>query len=94
MAEKEGGGGRTWAVSGRCKVIEKGGINFSDVCGEELPPTATQNRPELVALGKFRPWEPGRLSSPSDAVPTAHANVRYFEASSKTKKKFGGLGWL
>ena len=88
---KEGGGGRTWAVS-EGKVIEKGGINFSDVCGEELPPTATQNRPELAG-SKFRAMGVSVVFHPlSPHVPTAHANVRYFEASPKTKKKFGGLG--
>jgi coproporphyrinogen III oxidase len=89
---KEGGGGRTWAVS-EGKVIEKGGINFSDVCGEELPPTATQNRPELAG-SKFRAMGVSVVFHPlSPHVPTAHANVRYFEASPKNKEKiwwFGG----
>ena len=63
---KEGGGGRTLAISGG-KIMEKGGINFSDVRGNELPPSATLNRPELGgskfrAMGCFRRIPPSKPS--------------------------------
>jgi coproporphyrinogen III oxidase len=41
---KEGGGGKTCAFE-QGSFLEKGGINFSDVSGESLPPTALNNRP-------------------------------------------------
>ena len=76
---EEGGGGITCAFSNG-KYLEKGGINFSDVEGSKLPPTALKERPELTgsafrALGVsvvFHPHNPN--------VPTAHANIRFFSA--------------
>ena len=41
-----GGGGRTRVISGGA-VIEKGGVNFSDVHGDQLPPSATATRPSI-----------------------------------------------
>ena len=88
----EGGGGKTWAVSNG-KWMEKGGINFSDVHGNELPKSATQNRPELVG-SKFRAMGVSVVFHPhSPHIPTAHANVRYFEANTPNGEKiwwFGG----
>jgi coproporphyrinogen III oxidase len=73
--------------------MEKGGINFSDVRGNELPKTATQNRPELVG-SKFRAMGVSVVFHPhSPHIPTAHANVRYFEANTPNGEKvwwFGG----
>ena len=34
---EEGGGGRNWAFE-KGQVLEKGGINFSDITGSQLPP--------------------------------------------------------
>ena len=45
----EGGGGRTRVLEGA--VIERAGVNFSHVRGNELPPTATARRPELAGRG-------------------------------------------
>src|SRR6185312_12411671 len=42
----EGGGGRTRVLEGG-SVFEKAGINFSQVRGTHLPPSATAQRPEL-----------------------------------------------
>ena len=39
---QEGGGGKTLSYTNG-QIIEKGGINFSDVSGNKLPKTATQN---------------------------------------------------
>ena len=89
---KEGGGGRTWAFS-KGELIEKGGINFSDVSGDQLPKAATQNRPELAG-SPFRAMGVSVVFHPLNPhIPTAHANVRYFEASPPNKEKvwwFGG----
>ena len=76
---REGGGGLSRSFS-KGDVIEKGGVNFSDVHGSSLPPSATQNRPELSGL-PFRAMGVSAVFHPYNPyVPTAHANVRYFEA--------------
>jgi coproporphyrinogen III oxidase len=89
---EEGGGGKTWAVTGG-NLIEKGGINFSDVRGDKLPQSATQNRPELAG-STFRAMGVSIVFHPDNPhVPTAHANVRYFEALTPENQKvwwFGG----
>ena len=43
----EGGGGRTRVLTDGA-VIEQGGVNFSLVSGDKLPPSATAHRPELA----------------------------------------------
>ena len=89
---EEGGGGKTWVVTNG-NLIEKGGVNFSDVRGEKLPQTATQNRPELTG-STFRAMGVSVVFHPDNPhVPTAHANVRYFEAVTPENQKvwwFGG----
>ncbi len=73
----EGGGGRTRVLAGG-KVMEKGGVAFSDVRGTRLPPSATQHRPELAG----RPWRAMGVSVVQHPVnphcPTSHMNVRFF----------------
>lgn len=74
-----GGGGRT-RVLREGAVFEQAGIGFSHVFGSNLPPTASERRPELAgcswqAMGVslvFHPRNP--------YVPTTHANVRFFVA--------------
>ena len=51
---EEGGGGTTLAFE-QGTLIEKGGVNFSDVHGKSLPPSATQGRPELEG-SPSGPW--------------------------------------
>lgn len=76
---KEGGGGKTLSFTNG-QIIEKGGINFSDVSGNKLPKTATQNRPELEGAS-FRGMGVSIVFHPDNPfIPTTHANVRYFEA--------------
>jgi coproporphyrinogen III oxidase len=72
-----GGGGRTRVLSNG-SVIEKGGVSFSDVRGNNLPPSATVNRPELAG-GTFRAMGVSLVIHPRNPyVPTSHANVRLF----------------
>jgi coproporphyrinogen III oxidase len=74
-----GGGGLTRIVE-EGNLLERGGVGFSHVTGERLPPSATAQRPELAgrafeALGVslvFHPRNP--------YVPTVHMNVRLFRA--------------
>ncbi len=74
-----GGGGRTRVMDGGA-VFEKGGINFSHVFGDNLPPSATAHRPELAGR-RFQAMGVSLVMHPANPyVPTSHANVRYFLA--------------
>ena len=73
------GGGRT-RVWEHANVLEKGGVNFSAIHGDSLPPSAAtqfqvpQGTP-FLATGVslvIHPWNPH--------IPTIHMNIRYFEA--------------
>jgi coproporphyrinogen III oxidase len=88
---EEGGGGKTRAFK-EGKFLEKGGVNFSDVEGKKLPPSALADRPELTgsafrAMGVsvvFHPFNPH--------VPTAHANIRFFSANNQDGKRTWWIG--
>ncbi len=86
------GGGRTRVLSGG-SVIEKGGVNFSHVRGDKLPPAATKKRPDLSG----KPFEAMGVSlvihPKNPLAPTSHMNVRFFVAGAETDKPiwwFGG----
>ncbi|MBS0376710.1 MAG: oxygen-dependent coproporphyrinogen oxidase [Proteobacteria bacterium] len=78
--QRPGGGGGESRVLRHGELLEQGGVGFSHVMGEGLPPSATQARPELAgasfeAMGVslvFHPLNP--------YVPTTHMNVRFFIA--------------
>ncbi len=73
----EGGGGRTRVIAGG-KLLEKGGVAFSDVRGHALPPSATVARPELAGRG-FRAMGVSVVLHPLNPyAPTSHMNVRFF----------------
>jgi coproporphyrinogen III oxidase len=73
------GGGRTRVLNDGA-VLEQAGINFSDVEGDALPPSATAHRPELAGRG-FRAMGVSLVIHPRNPhVPTSHANVRFFIA--------------
>ena len=75
----EGGGGRTRVLEGGA-VFEKGGVNYSHVHGEALPPAASARRPELAGRG-FQAFGVSVVMHPVNPyVPTSHANVRFFVA--------------
>jgi coproporphyrinogen III oxidase len=75
----EGGGGRS-RVMKRGAVFEQAGVNFSEVSGERLPPSASAHRPAIAG----RAWTALGVSlvvhPENPYVPTTHMNVRYFEA--------------
>lgn len=75
----QGGGGRSRTLSDG-PLLEKAGVNFSHVFGDQLPDAATKARPELVGCS----WEAFGVSVVihplNPFVPTAHANVRFFIA--------------
>jgi coproporphyrinogen III oxidase len=74
-----GGGGRTRVLNGG-SVFEQGGVNFSEVSGDNMPPSATASRPELAGRS-FKAMGVSLVIHPHNPyVPTSHANVRFFIA--------------
>jgi coproporphyrinogen III oxidase len=64
-------------------VFERAGVGFSHVRGPSLPPSATQNRPELNGAG-FEAMGVSLVFHPRNPyVPTVHMNVRMLWASPK-----------
>lgn len=75
----EGGGGRTRVIE-EGAVFEKGGVLISHVLGDNLPPSASANRPELAGRS-FQAMGLSLVIHPRNPhVPTSHANVRFFVA--------------
>ncbi|MEZ5536656.1 MAG: oxygen-dependent coproporphyrinogen oxidase [Thiolinea sp.] len=87
-----GGGGRTRVLSNGA-VIEQGGVNFSHVYGDQMPPSATAARPELAGRN-FQALGVSLVIHPHNPfVPTSHANVRFFIAEKEGEEPvwwFGG----
>ena len=75
----EGGGGRS-RVMKEGKVFEQGGVNFSEVHGEELPPSIIKQRPEAKGHKWFATGTSMVLHPRNPYIPTVHLNYRYFEA--------------
>ncbi len=88
----EGGGGRSRVIANG-EVFEKGGVNFSHVYGNQLPPSATAARPELAGRN-FEAMGVSLVIHPENPyVPTSHANVRFFVAEKADEEPvwwFGG----
>ncbi|MFC2188370.1 oxygen-dependent coproporphyrinogen oxidase [Fulvivirgaceae bacterium LMO-SS25] len=83
-----GGGGRTRVIAGG-NIIEKGGVNFSEVYGntpEYIKQNMQVDEPEFYATGvsivlhPHNPW-----------VPIIHMNIRMFEMSGGTLWFGGGI---
>mgnify|MGYP000212146142 CR=1 FL=1 len=76
---EEGGGGISRLIEDG-QVLERGGVNFSHVTGQALPPSASAHRPELAG----RNWEALGVSlvlhPRNPYAPTVHMNVRCFVA--------------
>jgi coproporphyrinogen III oxidase len=78
--ERPGGGGGVSRVLSNGKVFEQAGVGFSHVFGDEMPPSATRNRPELAGKG-FQAVGVSLVIHPLNPyVPTTHANFRFFSA--------------
>ncbi|SFH29877.1 oxygen-dependent coproporphyrinogen oxidase [Modicisalibacter xianhensis] len=75
----EGGGGRSRVIENGA-VFEKGGVNFSHVHGETLPPSATAARPELAGRSFHAVGVSWVMHPHNPHVPTSHGNVRFFIA--------------
>jgi len=80
-AEHQGlsGEGRTRVLS-EGLVFEQAGVNFSHVFGEQMPASATAQRPELAGR-RFEAMGVSLVIHPHNPMlPTSHANVRFFIA--------------
>lgn len=74
-------------------LLERGGVNFSHVMGDKLPPSASINRPDITN----QPFEAIGVSSVlhpyNPYIPTVHMNVRFFITQNSNKEPvwwFGG----
>jgi coproporphyrinogen III oxidase len=75
----EGGGGRS-RVLREGGVFEQGGVNFSEVWGDKLPPSILKQRPEAAGHRFYATGTSMVLHPRNPYVPTVHLNYRYFEA--------------
>jgi coproporphyrinogen III oxidase len=86
----QGGGGISRLIEDG-GFFERGGVNFSHVTGDQLPPSATAHRPELAG----RRWEAMGVSlvlhPRNPYCPTSHMNVRCFVA---TKEGEAPVWWF
>ena len=88
----QGGGGISRLIEDGM-VLERGGVNFSHVMGEQMPVSATAHRPELAG----RRWQAMGVSlvlhPRNPYCPTSHMNVRFFVAEKDGEEPvwwFGG----
>jgi coproporphyrinogen III oxidase len=88
----EGGGGESRLLE-QGNVFERGGVNFSHVMGDRLPPSATAGRPHLAGRS-FEVMGVSLVLHPvNPCVPTVHMNVRMFVADKPGEETvwwFGG----
>lgn len=91
--QREAGGGGRSRVMENGRVFEKGGVNFSHVHGDRLPPSATAARPQLAGRGFHAVGVSWVLHPENPHVPTSHGNVRFFIAEKEGETSvwwFGG----
>ncbi|MCE8010033.1 oxygen-dependent coproporphyrinogen oxidase [Billgrantia desiderata] len=91
--QREAGGGGRSRVMEHGRVFEKGGVNFSHVHGDRLPPSATAARPQLAGRGFHAVGVSWVLHPENPHVPTSHGNVRFFIAEKEGETPvwwFGG----
>lgn len=75
----QGGGGITRLIEGGA-LFERGGVGYSHVYGDNLPPSASAARPELAGRS-FQAMGVSLVLHPRNPhVPTVHLNVRCFIA--------------
>ncbi len=75
----QGGGGITRLIE-EGSLFERGGVGFSHVFGDHLPPSASASRPELAGRS-FQAMGVSLVLHPRNPyVPTVHMNVRCFVA--------------
>ena len=79
--EKPQGGGGISRLLEEGNLLERGGVNFSHVHGDKLPPSASASRPEIAGRS-FEAMGVSLVLHPRNPfVPTVHMNVRFFVAA-------------
>ena len=91
--ERPGGGGGDSRVLKQGDVFEQAGVGFSHVFGDQMPPSATKNRPELAGKA-FQAVGVSLVLHPRNPyVPTTHANLRFFTAGQRKPVWWFGGGF-
>ncbi|MDJ0711649.1 MAG: oxygen-dependent coproporphyrinogen oxidase [Woeseiaceae bacterium] len=91
--ERPGGGGGDSRVLKQGEVFEQAGVGFSHVFGDQMPPSATKNRPELAGKA-FQAVGVSLVLHPRNPyVPTTHANFRFFSAGQRKPVWWFGGGF-
>jgi coproporphyrinogen III oxidase len=89
----EGGGGVSRVLE-EGGVFERGGVNFSQVRGDSLPPSATAAHPAIAG----RAWEAMGVSlvlhPRNPYAPTVHLNVRMFAAHDPDRGGDDDVWWF
>lgn len=85
---EQGGGGRTRIIESD-QLIEKGGVNFSEVYGEVTP--MMKRNTEITGDSFFATGVSIVLHPNNPHVPIIHMNVRYFEMDNGTYWFGGGI---
>jgi coproporphyrinogen III oxidase len=75
----EGGGGRSRVITDG-DYFDKGGVNFSEVFGSQLPPAILRHHPEVEGETFYATGTSMVLHPKNPYAPTVHFNYRYFEA--------------
>jgi coproporphyrinogen III oxidase len=76
---EEGGGGRSRIIR-EGAVFEQGGVGFSEVWGNQLPPSILAQRPQAAGHEFYVTGTSMVLHPRNPYIPTVHLNYRYFEA--------------
>ncbi|MEB3229616.1 MAG: oxygen-dependent coproporphyrinogen oxidase [Leptolyngbyaceae bacterium] len=76
---QEGGGGRSRVMKAG-ELLEQGGVNFSEIWGDNLPPSILVQRPEAAGHRFYATGTSMVLHPNNPYIPTVHLNYRYFEA--------------
>ncbi|NEQ99199.1 MAG: oxygen-dependent coproporphyrinogen oxidase [Cyanothece sp. SIO2G6] len=76
---EQGGGGRSRVMKAGT-LLEQGGVNFSEIWGDNLPPSILVQRPEAAGHRFYATGTSMVLHPHNPYIPTVHLNYRYFEA--------------
>jgi coproporphyrinogen III oxidase len=89
---RDGGGGLSRVIE-QGALFERGGVNFSHLRGERLPPSASASRPHLAGRA-FEVMGLSLVLHPRNPyVPTVHLNVRLFVAHATGAAAGGEAVW-
>ena len=90
---RDGGGLSRPRVLEGGAVIEKAAVNFTHTLGHQMPPAATQRRPELAG-GTYQAASISLIVHPQNPyAPTSHANFRCFFAQPPAEAKTAEPTW-